>query len=316
MSTRRFAFSMPILFWSLCVPAVAGVAAFGGSAGLTLLEISRLYSVRVFAVLLTLCVLAWMIQSFYRRAFPGGLVLLGLFFVLLHGILLSGFHFAASVGLGPGEELERYTAIELGPWASRGPIPLAVKEVDTGAETCAVDLGGDGYVLAKGAPQAWRGFELTLHSVHDAPLFTLSTQRSGTLESAYMKMDIDARGGDFFQFRIIPHRFYVSRSRADIERWDRQNGEWTRRERTSRDSAAGQPRHIYMRVTRGKITLLERDLSEGKTLGFDGHRLRYERGVAWARIDIRKMQSAAVPVAGLVLAVAGLILWILQRKRA
>lgn len=293
--------------------------------GLSLYEAAGATSFILFYTLL--CISAVVLAIWYARAglFAKGLVWLGICMILLQGMLLTGFGFEGVAVVGEGETTERVELTGRGRWANTPLLPLSLLSAKTSVsesgsrESCLVLLDGRQLEIEMGGKTTWNGLRLTLENISTAPLFILGNLKGDELEAGYVKIDWTMPGEAFFQFRIVPHRFYVSLPDAVHEVWVRDGKSWRLRDHAEPKKdvrpPVTMPEKLRIKIVRGKLTITDKTVSMGEHINFDGHSLVFREGVRWAIFTVTKDQPYYLLYIGTAAILFGGAMMILSARR-
>lgn len=285
-------------------------------------------SFRIFYIVL--CCLAGFLAAlfFHERSYAAFFVSLGICLLLVQGLILLGYRFEGMAGVGEGEEIERLDVISKGFWAEIPRIPLRLISVSTGdkgqSESCNVVLDGRAVEIEKGRDLVWAGMRIRMEGVRIAPLFILRNLAGEELEAGYIKLDWAAPVKPFFQFSILPHRFFVSLPDAPKERWMRSGKGWRPvdaqqdlgHRHEGKASFPSELERLHIMIMRGKLTILNKIVNKGERVEFDGHRLEFRNGAPWAIFVVKRVQSYYVFFAGVVLIIVGAVVKAIGWRKA
>ena len=187
-------------------------------------------------------------------------------------------HFSGTMSLGAGETSGQFVNVAAGPSARTPHVDLQVKAVNGGsAPSCMVLVGGKSSEIVIGKPVSAGGVRVSLLDVHPAPLFYIEDGGGGRVVEGYLKLGEGGGVRDYFQFGVMPHRFYL-----------------TPAEPSPPGSLKGFQiplKKLHLLVTRGKLTLLNSDVSAGEKVPIDGLSAGFEPGEGWVRLRV----TSAVP---------------------
>lgn len=205
------------------------------------------------------------------------------------GLLDHRLRAEVAVDLGEGEAGARWRArAGDGSWA---PSDLIVQAIDLEGRTARLALEGREVSAPIGRRVRLDGRRSVLvESAHVAPLFTVARSDGAVEGQGLLKLAPGER--DYFQVAVLPHRFYLTR---DVP---------------SPGAAAGR---LHLRVQRGKLKLVDRDVTLGEAVQFEGLSLTLVEGSRWARLSVRRDPPLAWLVAAP--AVAAVAAWTLRRRR-
>lgn len=199
---------------------------------------------------------------------------------LLHPFVWQAGRMQGEVDLGEQEESAPWRAMERGALASL-PV-LYLGEVERGAASD-VSLRVDGRVVR--VPFGRRldvggGVVIEVRGPFPAPRFTV--KRGGALEAeGLIKLEPGTR--EYIEPGILPHRLYLSVPAGEY--------------------VLG-PAKLHLRVQRGKLKVLEREIARDERVEFEGVALTFSEGAAWVRAEVRKGPRPWLLIGAALLAVA------------
>lgn len=261
---------------ALAVPPAATVA-LAWVGVLPRREVALALSVRIWAVAAALALVAWTLEALRERR--RARALLGGAAMLLAGqaaawLLLSG---EGTIDLGAGEEGVPWR-LEEGLSARGWPEARVLSIPEDASAPVRVRLDGRDVEIARGRPATSRALELDLVGRYFAPAFML--RRKGGAIEGYGYLKAVPGGTEYFQVALLPHRFYAS---------------------PVPDAAAAEgspPRAVKLRIQRGKLKVLEREVALGETVEFEGLSMRFTEGAPWVRLRARTRPPPWLLLAG------------------
>ncbi|GAB4483840.1 MAG: hypothetical protein OHK006_06290 [Thermodesulfovibrionales bacterium] len=312
----RLSSSLPVIA-GLSLPLLLWLAWLVFLAGLSPLAAADTFVVKLYYT--TLAALLGVRAALAFRSSSHADALLSLTFValLLHGAYVYATRSTVSMSIGLGEEAVQYDVIDAGPWSRLDRIPLVLKDGQPGREDAGtVMLDGREQQLIHGQPVRWRDRALTLTGTYTAPLFILSDHTGKELDAGYIKLRLDAAGQDFFQYEMLPHRFYVSRPGRERETWKKEGGRWNRTVVPGSAERGADGEMLHLMVIRGKLVLFDGDVKRGERVPFDGYAIRFEQGAPWVEIRVEKTRHRLFLYAACGLSLAGSLLLLVKRRTA
>jgi len=250
----------------------------------------RLWSVRAWGAALAILVVLAAARALRERAAARAALLLGGAAALLHGAAVWAFRLDATFAAGVGEVSPPVERREVGPLARLPEVLL--QALAPGAGAARLLVGGRELSAPLGpATAAGALTEVTVEGPFPAPSFEVVGEHNLDPTAGLLKIDPAKR--DFFIVGFLPHRFYLSLPEG---------------------AAAADPRspaRLHLRIQRGKIRVLERDVAAEERVEFERLTFAYGAGDVWARIRVRRRLPAWPGVAialAAVLAAGGIAL--------
>lgn len=310
--------STPVFQGSIALPMITWFLGTVYGLGWSPVDVLHGGTVRLFAVVLLISIAVSIHNAFRNKSYGKGLLWLGAGFVLLQGVSMSLFFFSGKIGIGKGEDAARYYEVVAGPWAKPPAIPLALVGVKTGPPLSAVvTVGGRERELLKGQEVSWNEYRLKLREISAAPLFVLDDSKGAELDGGYIKLVLPGTDPQYFQFPIIPHRFYVSLPGYETERWESIGRSWKRVPPDSKPEFAGvEPETIHLTVTRGKLRLASGVVRRGEPLGFDGFTITFDNSKPWIGFAVARSPAFMLAYCGLACIVAGALARFVMERSA
>lgn len=271
--------SSPMAIVAVAAPPAA-TALLGWSSVLPWDEVVAARSVRAWTLAASVLVFMAVVRSALERRLSAALAGAALLVLAAFGIASVAPRLDVSADVGVGEEGFAWRAV-------RGPPPaqlptLSVLEVP---ERGPVRLRVDGRdVIADGGRAAVSGGVEVTAEPFAAPSFSLR-RMNGAVEGEGL-LKVVPGTAEYFQVALLPHRFYVTIPATG--------------------ALAALPDRLHLRVQRGKLKLLERDVALGETVEFEGLSLRFDPGQRWARVRLRAAPPRWALVAGIALAVGAM----------
>ncbi len=299
---------LPMILW-------LGIMVFG--AGIPGFDAAGASAFRIYYLALASCLLVGAVLLFLEKSYGKALICLGAILILIQGILLYGFRFSSAADIGEGESLRRLDPVASGPWARPDLSSLTLAKIyQEPRARCVMLLNGMERDLAQGENIVWKGLRIRLRDVFSAPLFILGDAKGTELEGGYFKLALREKENESFQFRIVPHRFYVSLPGKETRRWIREGGTWkTIEPEAKREIGEEKTDKLHVRIMRGKLTLFNGEVKKGEDVKFDGHSVRFQEGSAWARIEIVRVLRPYALYAGLAMIASGAALTLFSRRK-
>lgn len=241
-------------------------------------------SFRLFCLLTILMLCLELGRNVLSRSLYAALIPLGLILVLLQGVVWYGFRFSGMAGVGEGEQIVEYYTARSGGFIQPPRIPLKVAALTTMPKSITLTHDGIETRIDDGKTVRRDGFVFRLAAIERAPLVAVRTVRGEPVDEAYLKLTSSGEQEDFIMFGRLPHRFYVKEVRSP-------------------ESGADM---FSLKVVRNKLTIVDRLVSGGESVYFDGHYVAIHPGAPWARLAVDKHQSHVLLWSGLFLTAAGL----------
>lgn len=238
------------------------------------------WSVRIWAVALCACTAAGLVAAVRERRRARGVALLAVAVATVQ--LLAGWalRFDGTLSAGIGEPHAPWERRDAGPLARAPAVELLELPVTNAPARLRFD--GREVSLPPGRPTPVRGgTTLTVRGPYPAPSFEVTGADGARVEAGLVKIDPGKR--DWFMVGFLPHRLYLSVPEGGI----------------GPDPRA--PQRLELRVQRGKLRVLDRELQPGERVSFERISFAFGAGEAWARVDVRR-RAPLWP--GLVLAAA------------
>ncbi|MGB8930706.1 MAG: hypothetical protein WCC48_05590 [Anaeromyxobacteraceae bacterium] len=236
---------------------------------------------RIWAGALALALTVAAVRAVADRRGARALACAAALFALAQAALLAGNRFDGTIELGEGEQATAWRTARTTLWGLPPRVEL-------------VELSGDGEPVARVRVD---GREVTARigseiRVSDTSLRVgeplpvvgaeVSSRTGRDVDAVLVKLTPGVR--TYFQVGLLPHRFYVTSLGRPDER--------------------GRPERLHVRVQRGKVNVLERDLRVGEQLSFEGLILSFVDATRWARIDARRAPRPWLLLPAAVLAAA------------
>lgn len=287
--------TMACLLLPICLWMVTGLLIFGVSA--EVMAASR--ALQVFYILLLLSLSVRVTTHALRRKAGASLLTGGILLVLLAGLFWYGFRFKGTFELGKGELFSRYQKVQGPNW---GPPPLlpiglfSAPSQNNGKTTIVVndrqkELPQDGSLY-------WKWYAIRLVGEAMAP-FLLIDEAVGEVDKAgFVRLPLGKEPPPYFTFGTMPHRIYLTMPETGTPK-----------------NPGVTPTTLRVRIMRGKLNVLTKEVRLGELVRFEGHSLRFENGSPWVRLEIRDLRPWYLLIAGLALSVAGVIVTLLSSKR-
>lgn len=217
--------------------------------------------------------------------------------LLLHGVVLLAFRLDGVVDAGEGEEAPPWSELVAGPAARwvRGPDVRAVALPERRDAAARLWVGDREVSAPIGRPVRAGRLAVTVEDVLVAPAFVVRRKGGADEGAGYIKLVPGKR--DWFEVALLPHRFYATTRRPPGD-------------------AVELASPIHLRVQRGKLAVLERDLRVGETAEFEGLAFAFGQGARWARIRVHRAAPPWLLVAAGALAGAALVVAAWRRRGA
>jgi hypothetical protein len=230
-----------------------------------------------------------------------GVAALGWLISILVAGLWSGLWFEGRLRLGEGEQSSRWEAVHSGPLTHPGPVSVQYLGMNDQKLQLLVN-GSEHETLPGSSILVGRGLSLRVTTVSFAPLFVLSDGSGRLLHQGMVKID---PGGaeEFIRVGVLPHRFYLGVDAATASQEPAGNGR----------APEVTPATLHLRVMRGKLTVLDSDLSKGEPVAFEGFRFRFEEGTTWINVEVRR--SPLPPLAAIIIGLLIVVATLCRRTR-
>lgn len=284
------AVALPMLIWLVVLVTVLRLSPETAVSG---------RAFQLYYILLSLCITVRSLSRLKPRGYGAALALAGVMSLLLAGVLWYGFRFSGTAELGVGEAFREYQAAERGSWRAIKQLPLALATAPAQNYGKAVlILEGKRRELPLNGTMRWRGHSLKLAGESVAPLFLVDNAIGDENYAGYLKLAIGREKPRYFQFGTLPHRFYISYP-----------------EKAGEVKSGVTPDILHLRVVRGKLNVLRKDVKRGESVEFEGHTVRFEEGAPWVRVEVKDMRPLYLFYAGALLIVAGVLLQAGERRK-
>jgi len=284
-----------IFFWGSILPPLLTLLVWVYGLHLAPEHLVQSVSFRLFVGLSLCSVLLISIRAFLDRSFSQALIYSGFLFLLLHGVNWYGFRFSGMAAVGEDEQIIDYYRNEHGAYITSPRLPLRVTHVAENPPGLTLVKDGIETHLEPAKTRVRDGYAFRLESVERAPLVSVRSARGEMVDEAYIKLTSIGEVGDYLMFGRLPHRFYVREIKE-------KNG-----------TASG----FRINIVRDKITIVDRLVSSGESVYFDGHFVTCQPGAPWARLSVEKKLTDIPIFTGLVLLCSGIFLKLLAwRKRS
>jgi hypothetical protein len=273
---------------TLALPLGAALLLGSRALGMSLAELSALRPIRVFALALAIAlVLAGLHAALDRSAGRCAASLGGL--ALLAGLAARALlGLAASADLGEGEPPGAFARFDAGPLARPPAIELRRGSLSSSG-TLLVAVDGREQEVLPGKTQRIAGIEVRVVERGVAPRLVFESESGTGLDEMLVKLPRDPDARAYLETPVLPHRFHLSPARAAPA--------------TADDEQV--PAALHLRVTRGKLKVLERDLAKGEVVKADHVSIKYLDGLPWARIEVARRPGATLLCTGLALLALG-----------
>lgn len=232
------------------------------------LELLGTQTLRACGILLGVALLGFALAGLARRRLVAGGTSLGM--LLLLGTVFAAAHlrFHGWVSLGDGEPGAGWTRVESGPGGASPRRPPGFT-VDPGDGVPVLTVEGRARRVRPGQWVVRAGSAARVVRVRSAPAFTLAQADGRVEDEILVKLSPSDPAGRFFQMSVLPYRFFTSLPDADAS-----------------PGASEAPGRIAVRVTRGKLNVAAKTLAAGDPLDFEGFRLTWAEGAAWAELEV------------------------------
>ena len=299
---------------SLAFPLVLGTGLFIAS-GATLPQIAGSITLQIYYCALIVTLAGYAISGTLRKDYGRLFIGVGLMLLLVQGAVLYGGRLSGTARIGVGESLGVFERLDAGPWASIKPLPISLTAAaEAPDESCTLQIGDASRKIAAGGTFSWAGRDIRCIGVHRAPLLRLLDQKGKELEGGYFPYADRDDIPEYVQFKIVPHRFYLSRQGQRSIVWRRVGDVWGTVPAEEQSHGGGDSESLQLRIVRGKLTLFEGDIRKGAAIPFDGHRIQYSGTELWAEIGIKQKQKPLLFWIGAVMIMYGAISRVCTQK--
>ncbi|HZZ83462.1 MAG TPA: hypothetical protein VFE30_02905 [Anaeromyxobacteraceae bacterium] len=260
-------------------------------------ELASLPPLRAYGLALVAALAIAMVRGAAERRVGVCALALGGLAVLGHAVTHLTLGFSGVVDLGEGEPAGAWTRVIAGPRAAEPPA-LELRSVPVSASApVRVALEGREMDLARDWSHHASGARLRVVETGIAPRLVFESVSGATLDEGLLKLPMEHAASDYLEIPILPHRFYLSRTSAAVA-----------------GSELKVPDVLHLKVTRGKLTLVDRDLPKGEATKMDGFTVRYLDGLPWARIELERDPGAFLLYVGVALLLAGAAIELRARR--
>ncbi len=271
----------------------------------------------IFKIYYTIFFLTLSIKGLYlfkARNYGAVMLLAGICTIMIQGAYIYGFHFSGKTAIGIGEGLKGYYEVNSGAWTRLPLIPLQLKDIKSdNKKSCKVLLDKMDLEVHLMETILWKGYKLTLTNIGETTLFILSEKDGKEIEGGYIKLNLDDKEKDYFLFDILPHRFYVSKSKNERNIWKKEGEQWQMVIEQRGDGEYLTDEALHLIIMRGKLTVFEGDLRRGEMATFEDYTIKFERGVPFVEFVVKKDHQLYALYAGAFLFITGLIIIIKSR---
>lgn len=250
--------------------------------------------------LLLLCSVALGLLKMIRLRQAGYSVLFsGIFLLLLSGMFWHGVCFSGTFELGKGESFSRYQSVRGPKWGAPPllPVTLASAPSQNFGKTVVFVNGKLKEMPAEGRI-FWRWFSVRYLGESMAPFLLIDEAIGEEDKAGFVRLPLEKEQPPYFTFGTLPHRFYLS---LPFKGEPVKNGVT--------------PDALKIRIMRGKINVLTKDVKLGEIVRFEGHSLRFENGAPWVRLEVKDLRAWYLFFSGVFMTVAGCGLILSQRKK-
>lgn len=297
-------------------PWIAACSAFGlplivfcfvlYRSGASPIQIFEGTAVRIYYAGMVLALAGYAAASLREGRYAPALIGCGAALILIQGGMFYAGRFSATARIGVGEAFSAFETLDAGPWAGMQEVPVAVAAATEGPDaSCTLRIDGTEQVVPAGGSARWNGLMFSCNGVHRAPLMLLLDGNGKELEGGYFAYRSGEGIPDHVQFRILPHRFYLSAPDAAVTTWRKTGGAWASTDTPPAPQEKREPGSLRLRIVRGKITLFDGILKPGKTVAFDGHQVLLSGEAPWVHLGIERKQGYPFLWAGILMLGAG-----------
>jgi len=282
---------LPLSLWWLIITAQFGVEAEIAASSRTF---------QVFYLLLLCSVAIRLLKMIRLRKADYSALCSGYFLLLLSGMFWYGFCFSGTFELGKGESFSRYQSVGGPKWGAPPLLPVTLASAPSqnfGKTVVFVngklkELPAEGHIF-------WKWFSVGYLGESMAPFLLIDEAIGEEDKAGFVRLPLEKERPPYFTFGTLPHRFYLSLS---------DKGESLKNGVT--------PGSLRVRIMRGKINVLTKDVKLGEIVRFEGHSLRFENGSPWVRLEVKDLRAWYLFFAGILLSVVGCSIILIQRSYA
>ncbi|MFZ2951293.1 MAG: hypothetical protein WA003_17590 [Desulfuromonadaceae bacterium] len=280
---------MPIVLWMVTL-----VVAFHVPAGVAAESTTVSLFYYVAAVSCITCL--WGAVSAARRG--ATCIWSGLLCLLLLGLVWYGFRFQGTAEIGERDRLAGFAITDTGRW-SKIPMPeISLQSIWSGKSgKVLLGLGDAKRECAVGGRTYWRGYCLKPTVRGYAPLFILDDAIGEMDKAGYYPLG--SAGVSYFHLAKLPHRFYASSPFLP----------------SPGPEAIRKPETLKITITRGKLIVFKGEMKRGENIEFEGHRLRFENGAPWIRLEINRYWIYLLLIPALALIGAGVAILLKKQHK-
>jgi hypothetical protein len=255
----------PVAVASLAAPLVLVTAAV--AAGLLRPErAAAAWSVRIWAGALGLCAVANIAVAIRRRRLAWALALLALEAVLAQGLAWAAWRFDGTLNAGVGEPRAPWERKDAGPLARSPAVEVLDLPTAPGGSARLLFDGREVSLPLGRATEVGGGTFVAVQGPFPAPSFEVLGPDGVLVEKGLVKIAPGKR--EWFMVGFLPHRLYL---------------------RVAEGAPGADPRspeRLHLRVQRGKLRVLERDVASGERVTFERLSFAFGPGDLWARVEV------------------------------
>ncbi len=265
--SRNLARASPAFVAGVAAPLV--LVAVAVAAGVLPLERAlEAWSVRIWLAAVAACTAAGLAAALRGRQLVRALTLLAVAAAIVQLLAWWALRFDGTLSAGIAESGAPWEEKEAGPLAKPPVVELLELPADQGASA---RLRVDGREVSLPLGRAIRvqgATSLTVRGPFPAPSFEVLGPDGARVEAGLVKVDPGKRA--WFMVGFLPHRLYLGVPEGGLGANPRS------------------PERLHLRVQRGKLRVLDRDVSPGERVTFERISFTFGPGDAWARVEVRR----------------------------
>lgn len=282
---------LPICLWWLIITPLCGVST-------DIMASARTF--QIFYLLLALSFVTRLVAEIRLQQSGLSFLFAGMLLLMVAGLFWYGFRFSGTVELGMGEPFSRYQAVKGPKWGPPPQLPLALESAPSqNFGRTVIVLNGKQKELPSDGRVIWKWFAVKFAGESMAPFLLIDEAVGEEDKAGFVRLPLEKEQPPYFTFGTLPHRIYLSLP---------PKGEPAKRGVT--------PGTLTLRIMRGKINVLTKDVMLGEIVRFEGHSLRFENGSPWVRLEVKDLRAWYLFLAAVLLSVAGGIMILFQRSYA
>ncbi len=257
---------VPMLLWYVAMSAGFGLAS-------AVIVSSRAF--QLFYVLLSFSVGIRLLIVLKQRREGLRLPMLGIFLILISGIIWYGFGFTGTVELGMREKFTKYQTTQGRKWRFTPLLPLSLESPPAqNYGKAEVVVGKSKKELPINGRMFWKWYSIKVVGEAMAPFLIIDEQFGDIENGGFVRLPMTGEKAPYFHFGTLPHRFYLS---------------LPENEKTVASGVT--PPVLKLRIIRGKLNVLTKDVKLGELVKFEGHTVRLENGASWVRLQVKDLSA-------------------------